>query len=191
MHQAVRATLHLMSTTRWVCPSRSKCYLHRRALSPCRSPPAPSPQARFGSPSACELLPLPAGCCQLLGVGSALAVSGENSAAEHAGSARPASPSLPEPAPAARTVSNYPPACFPTPPPPPHPRYGTIRASGTYFLDSPHGQEAVTALFGVAAFGFMVGHSAGAGWQGLLQQGRVQPWRGPGCAAGCREASRT
>ncbi|KAL4449387.1 hypothetical protein ABPG77_007031 [Micractinium sp. CCAP 211/92] len=34
--------------------------------------------------------------------------------------------------------------------------YGTIRAAGTYFLDSPHGQEAVTALFGVAAFGFMV-----------------------------------
>lgn len=34
--------------------------------------------------------------------------------------------------------------------------YGTIRAAGVYFLDSPHGQEAVTALFGVAAFGFMV-----------------------------------
>lgn len=59
-------------------------------------------------------------------------------------------PPLSLPAPSLLQVLACPPA------PPPAPRYGTIRAAGTYFLDSPHGQEAVTALFGVAAFGFMV-----------------------------------
>ena len=34
--------------------------------------------------------------------------------------------------------------------------YGTIRTAGIFFLDSPKGQEALTALFGVAAIGFMV-----------------------------------
>ena len=43
-------------------------------------------------------------------------------------------------------------------PPPTHPTlpsgvYGIVRASGVFFLDSPKGQEAVTALFGVAAVG--------------------------------------
>jgi hypothetical protein len=34
--------------------------------------------------------------------------------------------------------------------------YGVIRTAGIFFLDSPKGQQALTALFGVAGIGFMV-----------------------------------
>ena len=41
--------------------------------------------------------------------------------------------------------------------------YGVIRTAGIFFLDSPKGQQALTALSGVAGIGFMVTDCGGAG----------------------------